>query len=173
MKKYILNIFISLLLLLGQAFVQANPYENYAEFVQKYMPAENSESHLLIIKGELKQQITDILGHAYPALRIRYWQSTNRTLWILDEIGKTLPITTGFVIENGKIIDTQILAFRESRGYEVKYPQFTEQFSGVALLESKELTKSIDNVTGATLSVIAVKKVARLALFLDQHIKQP
>ena len=50
---------------------------------------------------------------------MRYWQSGSRTAWVLDEIGKEQPITTGIIVENGKILSVDVLAYRESRGAEV------------------------------------------------------
>jgi hypothetical protein len=94
-----------------------------------------------------------------------------RAGWIFEEIGKELPITVAVVIEERKIIDLTVLEFRESRGGEVVYPFFTGQFNSVKLKTGKtySLDKSIDGITGATLSVRALKKVATLALYCHQQ----
>ncbi|EEB78686.1 hypothetical protein GPB2148_1584 [marine gamma proteobacterium HTCC2148] len=65
----------------------------------------------------------------------------------------------------------RILAFRESRGWEVKYPYFTEQFSGATADENNRLDRRIDGITGATLSVNAVQKVVRWAVYLDRGLE--
>ena len=44
---------------------------------------------------------------------------------------------------------------------------FTRQFQGVSLTSNDKLSKKIDGITGATLSVWALQKVARLALIFD------
>ena len=90
---------------------------------------------------------------------------------IFEEIGKELPITVAVVIEAGAIIDLTVLEFRESRGGEVVYPFFTGQFSSAQLEAGKtyNLDKNIDGITGATLSVRALKKIATLALYCDQQ----
>ena len=65
----------------------------------------------------------------------------------------------------------RVLAFRESRGWEVRYPFFTDQFKGVGLTDGHALDKAIDGISGATLSVRALEKLARLALYLhDQAV---
>ena len=110
------------------------------------------------------------MGHDLGVLRVRYWHINDSTAWILEEIGKERPITTGIVIRQGKIELIKILIFRESRGWEVRYPFFTDQFKNVKLLETSELDKSIDGISGATLSVNAVTKLARLALTLDDYV---
>jgi hypothetical protein len=121
----------------------------------------------LWLNQALKKRAEAILDHPYQGLRVRYWQSGQRTVWILDEIGKEQPITTGIIIENGKILSVDVLAYRESRGAEVQQLFFTRQFQGLTLMSTDKLSKKIDGITGATLSVWALQKVARLALMFD------
>jgi len=35
-------------------------------------------------------------------MRTRYWQSDNQSVWIINEIGKTKPITVAVVIKEKK-----------------------------------------------------------------------
>lgn len=100
---------------------------------------------------------------------MRYWGEKHRTAWILEEIGKERPITVGLVIDNGRLETVKVLVFRESRGWEVRYPFFTDQFNGARLTNEHGLDRSIDGISGATLSVRALKKLARLALFLHNQ----
>ncbi len=119
---------------------------------------------------DLKRTLADILGHAYTSLRIRYWRRDNTTAWVLDEIGKEKPITTGIVIRDGKVERVRVLVFRESRGWEVRHAFFSEQFDQARLQSDLELDRHIDNISGATLSVRAVSKLVRVALVLDQRV---
>ena len=83
----------------------------------------------------------------------------------MDEIGKDRPITAGVVIDNGAIADIRVLVFRESRGWEVKYDFFTRQFDNLRLGNGDQrLSEPVDNITGATLSVNAMTRMARAAL---------
>jgi hypothetical protein len=130
----------------------------------------------LWLNQALKKRAEAILDHPYQGLRVRYWQSGQRTVWILDEIGKEQPITTGIIIENGKILSVDVLAYRESRGAEVQQLFFTRQFQGLTLMSTDKLSKKIDGITGATLSVWALQKVARLALMFDaekENVSKP
>ena len=127
---------------------------------------------MLWVTSEHREPLQRLLGHAYRSLRIRYWRDDNRTAWILDEIGKEQPITIGIVIDAKAIEEVRILEFREIRGWEVRYPFFTDQFRG-ATLDDGELSAEIDGITGATLSVGAVKRVARAALYLHEQVVQP
>ncbi|HCS29554.1 MAG TPA: FMN-binding protein, partial [Spongiibacteraceae bacterium] len=60
----------------------------------------------------------------------------------------------------------RILTYCESRGGEVRHPFFTEQFEGAQLGADDTLDRQIDGITGATLSVRAVTRVAEAALVL-------
>jgi hypothetical protein len=111
-----------------------------------------------------------ILGHPYRGLRLRYWSRGERSLWILDEVGKEEPITVGVVVQAGVVARVAILAFRESRGWEVRHPFFTRQFERLMLDSDLQLTGSIDGITGATLSVKAVTNVTRFALYLHESV---
>lgn len=129
----------------------------------------------LWLTDEIRDSAKQILNHAYPGLRIRYWHTSEgagqRTAWIMNEVGKTRPITIGISIVNDQIERVRILEFRESRGAEVRMPFFTRQFVGLELHpENRQLSDSIDGITGATLSVKAVKKAARFALYLHQLV---
>ncbi|MGI9288240.1 MAG: FMN-binding protein [Pseudomonadales bacterium] len=101
---------------------------------------------------------------------MRYWRAGNRTAWILDEIGKERPITLGVVVENNTIAQVKVLTYRESRGGEVRHAFFTNQFIGAMLNEKRQLDRDIDGVTGATMSVRAVTRVAQVALLFHQHV---
>ena len=134
-------------------------------FLKQYL--NQSQAKTLWLNQPLKQRTAKILGHSYQGLRVRYWQDGARTAWILDEIGKEQPITTGVIVENGKIVSVEVLAYRESRGAEVQQSFFTRQFQGLSLTSNDKLSKKIDGITGATLSVWALQKIARLALMFD------
>jgi hypothetical protein len=124
----------------------------------------------LWLVGELQPAVRGILEHDYPAARVRYWRGGTRTVWVLDEIGKEMPITVGVAIDKGAVERVKVLVYRESRGWEVKSPSFTAQFFGAKLDGGKKLDKQIDGISGATLSVRALSRLTRLALLLDRHV---
>lgn len=112
--------------------------------------------------------IAQILGHDYAALRLRYWCQSGRSAWVLDEIGKELPITVGVVIDQNYIQSLRVLTYRENRGGEVATPAFTDQFNGVSLATNNFIDKDIDGISGATLSVHALTRLANMALYLHR-----
>jgi len=167
---------LSLLLALGLAlssepgFAQKTQAVATEDYRTQYFSGDLAWQTLWINK-EQRAHIEQILGHSFSPFRIRYWGEGSRTGWIFEEIGKELPITVGVIVEDGHIIDLTVLEFRESRGGEVVYPFFTGQFTSAKLKagESHTLDKSIDGITGATLSVRALKKVATLALYCHEQ----
>ena len=126
----------------------------------------------LWLNKEHKKDAKKILRHEYGALRVRYWQDGPRTVWVLDEIGKYKPITVGVVVNTGAIEKLSVLTYRESHGWEVKHDFFTHQFIGARLSKNWKMTQDIDGISGATLSVRALKKIARLALYFDQEVRE-
>jgi len=164
-------ILLAVLLLLAGPVTADNAYQSPDEFLDKVFAGSTPAPQILWLKGETGQTAREILGHKYPGLRIRYWENDNRSAWIMEEIGKVKPITAGLVVHDGSLEVIQVLAFRESRGWEIRYPFFTDQFTGVTLTEENKLDRIIDGISGATLSVTAMKKLARLALYFDQQIR--
>jgi hypothetical protein len=146
-------------------------YETPELFLAAAFPQAVPAARVLWPQENLRAQLTDILKQR-PGMRIRYWQDGARTAWVLDDIGKDKPITAGFVVNNGAIEQVQVLVFRESRGWEVKYPFFTRQFQKARLSDGGKLTRDVDGITGATLSVRAMTRMARAALVLDGHVQQ-
>lgn len=127
--------------------------------------------HTYWLTREARGAAQQAVGWTPRGLRMRYWQAGNRTAWILEDIGKEKPITLGVVVCGDQIERVEVLAFRESRGWEIRYPFFTTQFSGLHLADDGYLSEPIDGITGATLSVRAVERVARLALWLDNRVQ--
>jgi hypothetical protein len=142
-------------------------YEKPSEFLTRHF-GKVPKARVLSIDGTRQKQLTAILGHRYGQQRVRYWEEDGKSAWILDEIGKTEPITTGFIVRGGKISEVKVLIYRESHGWEVSRPFFTKQFVG-ASLDGTRLDKPVDGIVGATLSVRALTKLSAAALYLSQQ----
>ena len=148
------------------------PYLATDDYVARSFPDSRPQTSTLWVSGDLRQSIEQALGHRFSGLRVRYWFDGETSAWVLDEIGKELPITIGVTIKGDSIVNVRVLEFRESRGWEVKYPFFTDQFRAASLKADGRLSRKIDGITGATLSVGAVKRIARVALIFHEHVKQ-
>lgn len=163
---------IALTVFTTTAIAQSSIYQTKPAFLAEALGTEQPKSDVIWFDDELRLIATEILGHPPAMMRMRYWHDGPRTAWIVDEVGKEKPITLGIVIQNGAIQRVAVLRFRESRGWEIRYPFFTEQFDGVRLNNNDKLNERIDGITGATLSVRAATRSANLALVLSEYIKQ-
>lgn len=169
-RKTLLLFLFTALLHVPFAAIANGVYQTKDAFLNEAFDQSPPKPNIIWVTKDKKQVIEDILQHRAGFLRLRYWQQEQKTVWILNEIGKEKPITVGVVINNGKIQQLKVLAFRESRGWEVKHDFFTRQFNKVSLSDETRLSETIDGISGATLSVRALKKIARIALYLNQHI---
>lgn len=154
------------------ASVQAEmgTYQEPTQFIEESFSGE-PEQKVLWLDREIKSEMEDILGHSYKGLRIRYWEQDGRTAWILEEIGKVELITAGFVVEENELQRVQVLIYRETHGWEVRYPFFTNQFKGIARKPGGGLDDKIDGISGATLSVNALVRLSELALHLHARTR--
>ena len=101
---------------------------------------------MLTLTGTHQSRIKRLLGHAYRPSRVRYWTSGSRMVVILDEIGKTQPITMGFVVIGDKVEQVKLLIYRETIGAEVRRTSFTNQFKGATLGSNGKLSRRINNI---------------------------
>lgn len=154
----------------SQLFAQGT-YQSNADFLKEAFDDRVPEPEMLWISRQIKRDVSEILGNPPSQLRVRYWQKEQKTAWILEEIGKEKLITMGFVVSNNEIEKLSVLAFRETRGWEIKHSFFTDQFNNVRLKEDLQLDKTIDGISGATLSVRAARKLARLALYYHRSVQ--
>lgn len=144
----------------------ASVYETQADFLDRAFSESQPTPGIIWLSGDRKSSVQQMLGHDYPAMRLRYWCRAGRSAWVLEEIGKELPITVGVIIDQDYIQSLRVLTYRENRGGEVATPAFSDQFNGVALDTDGALTAKIDGISGATLSVHALTRLANMALFL-------
>ena len=147
--------------------VRGEVYRELDAFVAEVFGSKPAPKVLWLTK-DLQTQAAAILGHPPAQLRQRYWSDSHRNVWILEETGKEELITAGFVVVDGRIDHVRVLVYRESRGQEVRTPSFLKQFKDAKLTRGDRLDREIDGIAGATLSVGAMERMARLALFFDQ-----
>ncbi len=164
--KYFLFMILSVFFCTS-ASAERSPAEN--EYISSVFNGSPPPIKKILIKGELKIGMKSIMGSTYRKLRIKYWEKDLKTLWILESIGKYEPITAGFVLSKCKILDAKVLVYREQIGWEVKYPSFLKQFNGATLGDNLKLKENIDGISGATLSVRSMDRMARAALLLHQN----
>jgi hypothetical protein len=136
-------------------------------FVSEVFANKAPKAKKMWIKGEVKNNIEKILQHPFSVLRLRYWKKGSQCLWIIDEIGKEEAITFGIVVQDNEVLKAKVLTYRETRGFEIIRKAFQDQYHKTSLEKSLKLNKNIDGISGATLSVRAMSKVVRIALYLS------
>jgi Na+-translocating ferredoxin:NAD+ oxidoreductase RnfG subunit len=150
----------------GSAFSATRVYQKPSDFVKASLGGLPSTQALQLTAAQ-QNSVSRLLGKRYKTTTIRYWTSKGKTAYILAEIGKVEYITVGISVKGGKIEGLSVLVYRETHGMEVARTSFTKQFKGVSIKSDSQLTRNPPNIAGATLSVRALTKLARLALYLE------
>ena len=90
--------------------------------------------------------------------------------FIVDEVvGKHEFITyAAGLTPDGKVRGIEILAYRETHGYQVRNPEWRHHFEGKTLADPFKLEQDIPNIAGATLSCKNVTNGVKRLLALQQ-----
>lgn len=122
-------------------------------------------------KGEirLRQQRslpdTVFIGHV---------QTEEGERWIIPDIAPSRSETFSFVLyldEQKRIVDVDVLEYRESYGYEIDYPFFREQFHDKSDPKEIRFGRSIQNISGATISARSLTYAVHDLLSIIKNIK--
>lgn len=147
-------------------------YQQPSAFIAESFNATPTKRTLTITDG-VRARISKIMGTHYQLSAPNYWEHEGKTAWVLEEIGKYKPITTGIVVgKDGTLARLKVLIYRESHGGEVRHSFFTRQFKGAGLRRGKKLDQPIDGIAGATLSVKALERLSALALMLHEEVSK-
>ena len=163
------NIIKTLLLILATISTSAFSEEiaDKNRFLMSGLDVKELPGHsYIIINEDIQDNIKKILKDTYHLPIIKYWKAGNKVGFVLEAIGKHEFITTGYIVENNKIIDAKVLVYRENYGYEIEHDYFLDQIRGNSVKKNGKLVKSIANISGATLSVKAMRKLSKLSLYL-------
>ena len=146
-------------------------YNKSGDYVRGFFGGETPKKSSVWVTGKLRDSVEQIINGADSIpLRYSYWRNEDRTTWVLDSIGHTWPITAGIVVENGKIIDISVLVYRESRGHEIQNRLHRAQYYEAEITKNNRLNKPINGISGSTLSVNSLKRMARVALLLHNEV---
>lgn len=146
-------------------------YKRTSDYVKDFFDGDTPPKATIWVIGELRDNINEVIdGAENTPVRYRYWRKDNRTLWVLESVARTMPITAGVVVEDGQIEDVSVLIYRESRGQEIQNRQHRAQFYGAAIEGDTKLDKPINGISGSTLSVNSLNRMARIALLLHNDV---
>lgn len=171
MRSFIVTLIMSSYLLVTSPVSNAYTAEDTQQiknFLTQVFDHNIPAAKRLWVTTELKSSLSQLLDKPTTKLSYRYWQKNDTVVWVLDEIGKERDITTGVVLKDNQVANVEVIIYRESKGGEVQIPWFTGQFRGVTAED--DWRNDIDSISGATLSVNALKKQVATALALNQYI---
>lgn len=141
--------------------------EQFVETVFGTLPATQK----IRLSGEVQEGLREAYGGRYPGFSVSFWQQGGQRVWALRARGKHGFVHAGVATLEGRIVRIQVLSSKEKRGRMIETPRFLDQFAGTGLSEGVKLDRQVDGISGATYSVNAVKKMARVALYLDSCVE--
>jgi hypothetical protein len=71
---------------------------------------------------------------------------------------------------SGKVLELEVLDYRESHGGEVRLPAWRRQFNGKSVADVPSLDREIRNISGATLSCRHLTEGLQRLLRLYAHV---
>jgi Na+-transporting NADH:ubiquinone oxidoreductase subunit C len=152
------------ILLAAPAFVQAAQYATAEETARRSFPEATAFREVLVQPStDDVSAVAAVVGK--PGLRATPWRilvasrgaEVIGAVAIDSVVGKLELIDYAVAVgADGKIRDVEILAYRESHGYEVKLPAWRRQFVGKGADASLRVGDDIANISGATLSCVHV-----------------
>lgn len=146
-------------------------FNRTSDYVKGFFDGETPKKATIWVIGDLRDNINAVIdGADNTPVRYRYWRKNNRTLWVIDSVARTMPITAGVVVDDGKIEDISVLTYRETRGHEVQSRVHRAQYYGAKITKANNLDLPINGISGSTLSVNSMKRMARIALLLHNDV---
>ena len=157
-------------------------YGRIREDVEQILLAQFGDS--TIIKHEeikiplsIKKEIQSIAKQKFFRDELNVWtintaDTISHYAVIDNSLGKSMPITFLVVFAtNGKIRYTQIVKYREPYGGEISSLNWTSQFMGMSNESEFKMGKTIDGISGATISTHSVTKGIHKLSLLFPYIK--
>ena len=135
-----------------------------SKLIAKYNNATNIEYNIYDIPQGIKKEIQYSVRQKFFRDKIHFWKINIEkdivyTAILDNTIGKSMPITFLVIISNeGNILDTEIIKYREPYGGEISNKKWTSQFIGKNIKSNFIIGKDIQGITGATISVHSVNK---------------
>ncbi len=156
------------------------------ESIQVYLTPAQALKHAFpdadTVRVETHILTPDLKGRVEPRLGWRLEESEVRVYLgykgekllgyavVTEQVGLYKPIT--FLVKvapDGRVDDTWIMVYRESRGGEVRRKRFLSQYQGKSAKDPIRLNRDVIGITGATLSVRAVSLgVKRVVILIDE-----
>jgi Na+-translocating ferredoxin:NAD+ oxidoreductase RnfG subunit len=161
------------------AFVAAAPFATLDEVAKRAFP-DATAFHEQLVQAS-PDDLRAIAATGGTAPRASTWRALAATKgdqalgWVIADgvIGKFEVIDYAVAIgADGKVRAVEILAYRESHGYEVKLPAWRQQFVGKDSAAPLRVGQDIANVSGATMSCTHVTEGVRHLVALAARLRE-
>lgn len=129
------------------------------------------------LSTEARELIEKKVGHRFYGHHLFMWKITKGersigTAYLDNTKGKMQPISFLVVLDSvSKIINVEIVKYRESHGGQVREKNWLSQFIGKDEESSFKVGKDINSISGATISSHSVSKGVERIMLLDKYLK--
>ncbi len=132
----------------------ATVYFSIEQVQQAIFPGETFTLLPLMLTDQERAMIKKKSGVPARVKVQRIWRTSSRGYFIVDEVvGKHEFITYAIGLNpDGSVKQIEIMDYRETYGYEIRNPNWRQQFVGKTSTAEFKLDRDIKNIGGATLS---------------------
>lgn len=150
---------------------QATTYMSEADAVKVLYPGLAMTKSLATLSKEDVDFLKEKVEGRIPKAMTVYRGPKGETVYVDQVLGKHELITYAVALnEAGAVKGLEIIEYRESYGFEVRRPNWRDQFKGKNGQSKLELDEDIKNISGATLSASHITQgVKRILLFHERH----
>jgi hypothetical protein len=164
-----------------QEMMHAEVFLTEEEALKLIFPSsERIRKDVIRLTEEKKSQIEERIGWKFPEESFEVYIGETGTkidgyALVQNTIGKHKPMTYMVGIDNkGRVLNVELLVFREARGSEVRTKRFNYQYEGKTCLDPVRINKDIINISGATMSVRSMSAgVKRGLVLIDEFYLKP
>jgi len=142
--------------------------------------SERIRKEVLSLTAEQKAQVENRIGWSFLEQSFDvYLGETNGKIdgyaIVQNTIGKYRPITYLVGVDpTGRVMNFEVLVYRESRGNEITRKRFNYQYEGKTVFDPIRINRDIINITGATMSVRSASAgVKRVLVLVDEFYLKP
>ena len=142
--------------------------------------SERIRKEVLSLTAEQKALVENRIGWSFPEQSFDvYLGETNGKIdgyaIVQNTIGKYRPITYMVGVDpTGRVMNFEVLVYRESRGNEITRKRFNYQYEGKTVFDPIRINRDIINITGATMSVRSASAgVKRVLVLVDEFYLKP
>lgn len=165
------------------SFIVAGDIKSACEeyLLSLYLKDTDIRMDILNLDRQIKKEVENQVKQKFYRDKLYYWTISQAGIIIayafLDNvIGKSMPITFMVILNlDGKIINANLVKYREAYGSEVGSEGWLKQFINLNNNSSYDIGKDIDGISGATISVKSmskgIKKIASLYPLIKNQLK--